>query len=81
MQTLIRGSSLMGNLAYCDYIAHTIVKPALEKDAKTDGGIMKDVGLVKMDLCPKAGYMVSTLKTVIATDVNGNRYKISIEQI
>jgi len=68
-------------LAYCDYIAHTLIKPALLKDANTPGGIMFDVGLVKMDLDPKAGYMVSTDKTIMATDVNGNSYRITIEQI
>ena len=38
------------SLSYCDYIAHTIVKPALDEDSNSNNGQLSSVGLVKMDL-------------------------------
>ena len=37
-------------MAYCDYIAHTIVKPGLSDDAKNTNGLIASVSHVKMDL-------------------------------
>lgn len=68
------------NMAYCDYIAHTILKPALEKD-RIGEGIVESVGLVKMDLEPEEGYMVSTSKWVDVVDVNGKMYRVTVEEI
>ena len=67
-------------LAYCDYIAHTIIKPALDKDAKNDGGVVAHAGSVFMDL-HEEGYMVSTAKSIECLDVNGKKYKITIEEV
>lgn len=71
----------MNGMAYCDYIAHTIVRPAMIADGKYDGGIIRQVGHVKMDLEPKEGYMISTTKRLEVVDVNGKQYRITVEEI
>ena len=71
----------MNGMAYCDYIAHTIVRPAMVADGKEDGGIIRQVGHVKMDLEPKEGYMISTAKRLEVVDFNGKQYRITIEEI
>ncbi len=63
-------------LAYCDYIAHTVLKPALVED-----DFITDVSKVKMDLHEKEGYMLSTAKTIEVADNNGKKYKITVEEI
>ena len=80
MQTLIRGSSMNNSLSYCDYIAHTVLKPALETDAKDDGGTLSGVGRINMDLA-KEGWMQTTKRTIEVTDVNGREYRVTIEDI
>jgi len=68
------------SLSYCDYIAHTIVKPALDEDSNSNNGQLSSVGLVKMDL-HKKGYMLSTTKRIKVMDVNGREYLITVEDI
>ena len=68
------------NMAYCDYIAYTILQPALEKD-RIGEGIVQSVGKVNMDLEPEEGYMVSTSKWVDVVDVNGKMYRVTVEEI
>ena len=67
-------------LAYCDYIAHTIIQPACEEDKARSSGRLKEVGNIKMDLA-KAGYLQSTKRTVDIVDVNGKSYRITIEEL
>jgi len=67
-------------MAYCDYIAHTIIKPGLDKDCSESNGLIDSVGRVKMDL-HKEGWMQSTRKTIECTDTNGKSYRITIEEI
>ena len=69
------------NLSYCDYIAHTIIKPALDIDNNSNQGMLTEVSQVKMDLCKKAGYMLSTTKTIMLTDKNGREYRVTIEDV
>lgn len=69
------------NLSYCDYIAYTIVKPALDTDSNSNMGMLTKVSEVKMDLCKKAGYMLSTTKTIMITDKNGREYKVTVEDV
>lgn len=69
------------SMAYCDYIAHTIIRPAMIEDGKDNGGIIREVGHVKMDLEPEEGYMISTAKRVEVVDVNGKMYRITVEEI
>lgn len=68
------------NLAYCDYIAHTIVVPALSEDIKSEAGLIVEASNVKMDL-HKEGWLQSTRKTIMCKDTNGKEYKITIEEI
>ena len=63
-------------LAYCDYIAYTVLKPALTEDS-----FITVVGKVKMDLHKEAGYMLSTAKTIEVADKNGKQYRITVEEI
>ena len=69
------------SMAYCDYIAHTIIRPAMIEDGKDDGGIIRQVGHVKMDLEPEEGYMLSTAKRVEVIDMNGKMYRVTVEEI
>ena len=71
----------MKGLAYCDYIGHTIIKPALQGDADSNGGLIKTVGKVMMDLHHRDGFMLSTRKTIEVEDTNGKKYRIIIEEI
>ena len=67
-------------MAYCDYIAHTIIKPALTNDLDGDNGLIDYVGKISMDL-HKEGWMQTTTKTIECADVNGKKYKITVEEI
>jgi len=68
------------SMAYCDYIAHTIVMPSLSEDIKSQNGLMSETSHVKMDL-HKEGWMQSTRKTIMCKDINGKEYKITVEEI
>ena len=63
------------NMAYCDYIAHTILRPALQNDGKDQGPLNRP------DLDPVEGYMVSTAKRIDVVDMNGTKYRITVEEI
>ena len=70
-------------LAYCDYLAHTVIRPALLADINIEHNehrIVQEVSFVKMDLAEE-GYMVSTTKYINVTDVNGKMYKVTIEEL
>lgn len=68
------------SLSYCDYIAHTVLNPALEADAKDNCGTLSGVGRINMDLA-KEGWMQTTTRTIEITDVNGREYRVTIEDI
>ena len=68
------------SLAYCDYIAHTIIVPGLTEEIKSETGLIVEASKVKMDL-HKEGWMQSTRKTIMCKDTNGKEYKITIEDI
>lgn len=63
------------SLAYCDMIAYAIKENI---PSKTENFIMIDS--VRYDLAEE-GYMQSTTKYMIATDANGKKYKITVEEI
>jgi len=67
----------MNYMAYCDYIAHTVLRPAMI----SDGGVIQEVGHVKMDLDPVEGYMTSTAKRIEVVDMNGKKYRVTVEEI
>ena len=62
-------------LAYCDKIAHEI-RTALRR---TDSSIA-DVGVVRLDLHPTEGYLLSTRKSINVRDINGKEYLITVEE-
>jgi hypothetical protein len=68
------------SLAYCDYIAHTIIVPGLTEEIKSETGLIVEASKVKMDL-HKEGWMQSTRKTIMCKDTNGKEYKITVEEI
>ena len=68
------------SLAYCDYIAHTIIVPGLTEEIKSETGLIVEASKVKMDL-HKEGWLQSTRKTIMCKDTNGKEYKITIEEI
>lgn len=69
-------------LAYCDYIADRIQK-ALSLDIRENRGytMVSEVGPIKMDLHPTEGYFVSTKKTLKVIDINGKKYKVTVEEV
>lgn len=63
--------------AYCDKIADTIRKSLLKYDPD---GIIGLVDGIKYDLHPTEGYLLTTKKTINLTDMDGRKYKVTIEQ-
>ena len=67
-------------LAYCDYIADRIQKD-LRHDSYKEDSFVHYVDRVKMDLHPEKGYFVSTKKTFEVIDINGKKYKVTVEEV
>lgn len=65
-------------LAYCDKIADVIRKALLKYDPDNIIGL---VGGINYDLHPEGGYFVSTKKTIDLTDMNGKKYRVTVEEI
>jgi len=65
-------------LAYCDKIADVVRKALMKYDPDNIIGL---VGPVKMDLHPTEGWFVSTKKTVDLCDMNGKKYRVTVEEI
>ena len=71
-------------LAYCDYIADTIkilLKRDISDSEDTGDMYLESISNPKMDLHPIGGYLLSTKKTMLLTDVNGKEYKITVEEL
>lgn len=64
-------------LVYCDKIADVIRNALLKYDADEIVGL---VGPIKMDLHPTEGYFMSTKKTMVVTDMEGKRYRVTVEE-
>lgn len=64
--------------SYCDYIAHVCAVALVKPDPER---IVTGVGPVQSDLHPRHGYMLSAKKTIEAEDRNGNRYRITVEDM
>lgn len=63
---------------YCDYIAHICAVALARPDPQR---IIKAAGPVKYDLHPTDGYLLSSKKTLEVEDLNGNRYRVTVEEI
>lgn len=64
--------------AYCDFIAFQI------HDHLMDGqrpALIASVDPVKWDLHPTGHWMLSTKKTINVTDINGRRYRVTVEEV
>lgn len=69
-------------LAYCDYIADAVQKGLIrDQHMNPDRIKLNDVSKVQMDLHPDKGYFVSTKKTISVEDMNGKKYKITVEEV
>jgi len=66
-------------LAYCDYIAHLIHIHLIGLDER-ENGLLGAVSGVQHDLHPVGGYLLSTKKTLTVTDINGRRYRVTVEE-
>jgi len=64
-------------LAYCDYIAHLIHNYIKPHDAQ---GLLFNVDRPRYDL-DKSGALNGTKKTLEVTDVNGKRYRVTVEEV
>lgn len=78
-QGLIRGADAVRKAtSYTDYIAHRIAVDLAHPDRER---IITWSGPVRHDRHPKDGYSISTTKTVDVTDHNGNKYRVTIEDL
>ena len=63
-------------IAYCDYIAHTIVGNLKANDTQK---LLSSVGRPEYDLNAE-GSFVSTKKTIMVEDRNGKKYRVTVEE-
>lgn len=76
---LMSGADILAkSTSYCGYIAERIRDALKSADLKN---LISDVGPLEWDLHEKHGYSLSTSKFVELTDRNGNRYRITVEDI
>jgi len=66
-------------LAYCDYIADRI-KTNLRDDSYNEDSLIHFVDRIEYDL-DEDGAFRSTKKTIGVQDVNGKRYRVTVEEI
>ena len=64
-------------LAYCDKIADVVRKALLKYDPD---GIIGLIEPIKMDLDAR-GVFMSTKKTIDMCDMNGKKYRITVEEV
>jgi len=64
-------------VAYCDYIAHTIVNNLKANDTER---LLASVSRPKYDLTPEGGF-ASTKKTIEVEDRNGRKYRVTVEEM
>lgn len=64
--------------SYCDKIAATLFDALKARDPD---GIIGEVGRIKWDLDQEGSHMVSTKKTIELADRNGNRYRVTVEDL
>ena len=63
-------------IAYCDYIAHTIVDNLKANDTER---LLASVSRPQYDLTETGGF-ASTKKTIMVSDRNGKNYKVTVEE-
>ena len=68
------------NLAYCDYLAHTVIYPSLEYDQYQEA-VVKDLSRPTTKDEEKEGFIPSSTRIIELTDRNDRKYRITIEEI
>jgi DNA-directed RNA polymerase delta subunit len=66
-------------IVYCDYIANLIQKN-LKFDDSRYMSMLTSVGSMQYDLNPDGSFRSPT-KTIMVEDINGNKYKITVEEV
>jgi len=66
-------------LTYCDKIA-AVCSEGLKQAVGDEDQLIAEVKGPYMDLHPEYGFFRSTMKTIFVEDVNGQRYKITVEE-
>lgn len=79
MQTLI-GGSIMAEFSRAPYISWSIILPALKMDSESNQGIIEGVSN-PIEVAPPRGYITNHKHEIVCGDVNGNKYKITIQDI
>lgn len=64
-------------VAYCDYIAHTIVNNLKANDTEK---LLSSVSKPQYDLT-QSGAFASTKKTIDVEDRNGRKYRVTVEEV
>ena len=64
-------------VAYCDYIAHTIVNNLKANDTEK---LLSSVSRPQYDLT-QSGAFASTKKTIEVEDRNGRKYRVTVEEV
>ena len=64
-------------VAYCDYIAHTIVNNLKANDTER---LLSSVSKPQYDLT-QSGAFASTKKTIMVEDRNGRKYRVTVEEV
>jgi len=64
-------------VAYCDYIAHNIVGNLKANDTER---LLASVSRPKYDLTESGGF-ASTKKTIEVEDLNGRKYRVTVEEV
>lgn len=67
-------------LRYCDYIAH-VLRTSLCDAVSAGDKTIRGISSIDMDLHPVGGYMLSTKKTMVVTDMNGTMYRVTVEEL
>lgn len=65
-------------IAYCDKIANVVRQALLKHDPDEIIGLIDPI---KWDLHPTEGYMLSTRKVIDMCDMNGKKYRITVEEV
>jgi hypothetical protein len=64
-------------IAYCDYIAHLIQKTLLPNDSEK---LLDSVSKIQFDLGPFDEF-VSTTKTIDVLDMQGKKYRVTVQEL
>lgn len=72
------GADQIVSPAYCDYLINLVSIMQIEIDSDE---IIASTGKIEYDLHPKYGYLQSTKKSIILTDINGKEYRVTVEEV